>query len=447
MSNKGYLTKIIYAALVISFIGILSIFIIQVSEAEESIPSLTIDQAVELALRENRNLMAARIQVEEARGRLVQAGLFPNPELESEFGFDSFFANEGERNFSAGISQPIPLSGRIGAQKRVAHVDIKRTFAGLANLERILVRDVRVTFIELLTIEEQLKLQETLISLNSELIKGIEIGIKEGLASKQDFNAVAIALQQARQEKEVLIAQRRSKVLQINKLLGKPPTLSFLPQGKLEYEAAQVVGDYNVEMALAQRPDLKFTKLNIELARADLKLAKALRFEDLTAGIFYENDRLILGTSQEEITDSDQLIGFRLTIPLPFFDRKQGLIAEVRARERRAEERVRALELTISQEVSDALNRVSSLSALLETYKSGILKIAEDNVTLVETGFKQGLVGIVDVIQSRQQFAALTSSYINAVRDYEIAINDLQIAAGSYPSTIKLDKTNKDDNR
>jgi len=447
MSNKGYLTKIIYAALVISFIGILSIFIIQVSEAEESIQSLTIDQAVELALRENRDLMAARIQVEEARGRLVQAGLFPNPELESEFGFDSFFANEGERNFSAGISQPIPLSGRIGAQKRVAHVDIKRTFAGLANLERILVRDVRVTFIELLTIEEQLKLQETLISLNSELIKGIEIGIKEGLASKQDFNAVAIALQQARQEKEVLIAQRRSKVLQINKLLGKPPTLSFLPQGKLEYEAAQVVGDYNVEMALAQRPDLKFTKLNIELARADLKLAKALRFEDLTAGVFYENDRLILGTSQEEITDSDQLIGFRLTIPLPFFDRKQGLIAEVRARERRAEERVRALELTISQEVSDALNRVSSLSALLETYKSGILKIAEDNVTLVETGFKQGLVGIVDVIQSRQQFAALTSSYINAVRDYEIAINDLQIAAGSYPSTIKLDKTNKDDNR
>jgi len=447
MSNKGYLTKIIYAALVISFIRILSIFIIQVSEAEESIQSLTIDQAVELALRENRNLMAARIQVEEARGRLVQAGLFPNPELESEFGFDSFFANEGERNFSAGISQPIPLSGRIGAQKRVAHVDIKRTFAGLANLERILVRDVRVTFIELLTIEEQLKLQETLISLNSELIKGIEIGIKEGLASKQDFNAVAIALQQARQEKEVLIAQRRSKVLQINKLLGKPPTLSFLPQGKLEYEAAQVVGDYNVEMALAQRPDLKFTKLNIELARADLKLAKALRFEDLTAGVFYENDRLILGTSQEEITDSDQLIGFRLTIPLPFFDRKQGLIAEVRARERRAEERVRALELTISQEVSDALNRVSSLSALLETYKSGILKIAEDNVTLVETGFKQGLVGIVDVIQSRQQFAALTSSYINAVRDYEIAINDLQIAAGSYPSTIKLDKTNKDDNR
>ncbi len=447
MSNKGYLTKIIYAALVISYIGILAIFIIQFSEAEESIQSLTIDQAVELALRENRNLMAARIQVEEARGRLVQAGFFPNPELESEFGFDSFFANEGERNFSAGISQPIPLSGRIGAQKRVAHVDIKRTFAGLANLERILVRDVRVTFIELLTIEEQLKLQETLISLNSELIKGIEIGIKEGLASKQDFNAVAIALQQARQEKEVLIAQRRSKVLQINKLLGKPPTLSFLPQGKLEYEAAQVVGDYNVEMALAQRPDLKFTKLNIELARADLKLAKALRFEDLTAGVFYENDRLILGTSQEEITDSDQLIGFRLTIPLPFFDRKQGLIAEVRARERRAEERVRALELTISQEVSDALNRVSSLSALLETYKSGILKIAEDNVTLVETGFKQGLVGIVDVIQSRQQFAALTSSYINAVRDYEIALNDLQIAAGSYPSTIKLDKTNKDDNR
>jgi len=77
----------------------------------------------------------------------------------------------------------------------------------------------------------------------------------------------------------------------------------------------------------------------------------------------------------------------------------------------------------------------------LETYRLGILKTAEDNVKLVEGGYKQGLVGIVDVIQSRQQFATLTSSYINTVRDYEIALNDLQIAAGFYPSTISFNKT------
>ena len=419
-----------------------AIFLLGINtRAEKPIQTLTIDQAVEIAIRENRDLIAARIQIEEARGRLKQAGLYPNPELESDFGIDTIFANDGERSFSIGINQPIPLSGRIGAQKKVASVDIKRTHADLTNIQRILARDVRLSFIELLTIEKQLKLQETLINLNSELLKGIDMGIKEGLASQQDLNAVAIALQQARQEKEVLIAQRKSNILKINNLIGKQPTFNFIPQGELAYEAVNDLNNYNIETAFAQRPDLKFAKLDVELAEADLKLAKALRFEDIKAGVFYGNDRLVLDSPVGRLTDSDQLIGFKVTVPLPIFDRKQGLVAEAQAREKRAEENVEALKLTISQEVSDALNRVTTLSDLLETYQTGILKTAEDNVILVEDGFKQGLVAIVDVIQSRQQFAALTSSYINTVRDYYVSLNDLQISTGKYQTSIISNKS------
>jgi cobalt-zinc-cadmium efflux system outer membrane protein len=305
----------------------------------------------------------------------------------------------------------------------------------------LLVQNVRQTFIELLAIEEELKLQETLINLNSELLKGIESGIKEGLASRQDLNAVAIALQQVRQEKEVLTALRKSKIFAINNLIGKPPGFNFTPEGSLTYEPLSDLNNYNIDTAFSQRPDVRLAELNIELAKADTRLAKASRLEDITAGIFYENDRLVLDSSSGEITDNDQLIGFKLTIPIPIFDRKQGLIAEAQARENRAEENFSALKLTIGQEVSDALNRVTTLSKLLQTYRTGILKTAEDNVKLVEDGFKQGLVGITDVIQSRQQFAALTSSYINSVRDYHIALNDLQISTGHYTSSITFNES------
>src|SRR5574341_728834 len=299
--------RTLFATLIIVVTGLLTGFFTSISDAEEPVQSLTIDQAVDLALREDRDLMAARIQVEESRGRLTQAGVFPNPALESDFIFDSIFANEGERAFSAGISQPLPLSGRIGAQKRVARVNIKRTFADLAELERKLVRNVRSTFINLLAIDEQIKLQDTLISLNSELIEAIKAGIKEGLASEKDLNAVAIALQQTRQEKEVLIAQRKSKILELNKLLGKPSTFSFLPQGGLEYEAPTGLSEYSVETAFAQRPDLRLEEFNIELARGDLGLAKALRFEDIIAGIFYQQDNTILDVPEGAIPDSGQL--------------------------------------------------------------------------------------------------------------------------------------------
>jgi cobalt-zinc-cadmium efflux system outer membrane protein len=418
-----------------------------VSDAEEPTQSLTIDETVHTALRENRDLRAARLQVEEARARLMQAGFFPNPALDSNFGSDFAFANEGERAFSAGISQPIPLSGRIGAQKEVARVDIKRTFADLADMERRLVRDVRRDFIEIQAIDEQIKLQDILFNLNNDLVKAIQVGIKEGLASEKDLNAISISLKQAGLEKEVLISQRKSKVLELNRLLGMPPAFSFLPKGNLEYEAVKDISEYSIETAYAQRPDLKFAELGIKLAGADFTLTRALRFEDITVGISYQWDRIILDIPEGNIPNTDQLIGFKLTIPLPFFDRKQGLIAETRARERRAAESVEALKLQISQEVSDALNRVATLSSLLETYHSGILKTAEDNVKLVEDGYKQGLTGITEVIQSRQQFATLKSSYINAIRDYQIALNDLQISTGVYPSTINFNETGEDENK
>jgi outer membrane protein, heavy metal efflux system len=436
--------RILFVTFVIVVTGFLTGFFASVLNAEEQIQSITIDQAVDIALWENRDLRAARIQVEEARGRLTQAGLFPNPSLESNFSFDSLFANEGERTFSTGISQPIPLSGRIGAQKRMARVDIKRTFADLADTERKLVRDVRRDFIEILAIDEQIKLQDTLINLNSDLTKAIKAGIKEGLASEKDLNAISISLQQAKLEKEVLISQRKSKVLELNRLLGMPLAFSFLLKGNLEYEPIKGLTSYSVEKAYAQRPDLRFAELGIKLAGADLALAKALRFEDITVGISYQRDRTILDIPEGNIPNTDNLIGFKLTIPLPFFNRNQGRIAEARARERRAEESVEALKLEINQEVSDALNRVNTLSALLRTYRSGILKTAEDNIRLVEGGYKQGLAGIAEVIQSRQQFATLKSSYINTVRDYQIALNDLQIATGIYPSTINFNETKED---
>ena len=82
--------------------------------------SLTLDAALQSALANNRELAAARVRVEEAKARLQQAGLWPNPELELDGRFDNAFRDEGQHNLSVGINQPFSVSGRIGAQKGVA---------------------------------------------------------------------------------------------------------------------------------------------------------------------------------------------------------------------------------------------------------------------------------------------------------------------------------------
>lgn len=415
--------KILIATVVILVFASVSAF------AQES---LTPDAAVKIALNDNRELAAARMRVEEANARLVQAGLLPNPELEVEGKFGIDFKSESKQTFSIGIVQPFSVSGRIVAQKGVARVDIARVLAEVADLERRIVGEVRRAFIELFTVEEQIKLQEFLIGLNEELLRATKAALVRGQVSEKDVNATQIALQQARQRQKVLETQRRSRLLELNKLLGKPAEFDFIAAGTLEAQALPELSAFVLEKALDQRPDYVGAQLDADLARSEQRLTKAERFETWRIGVNYERD---YGSQDNRL---EQFIGLKLSVPLQFFDKKQGRISETLAKEERAKKTAEALKHQISHELAETMNRVKSLASLLESYSPGILKRAEGNIKLVENGYRRGLTSIVEVIQSRQQFAELKSSYIDMLAEYQRAMLDLEIAAGIFPGIARL---------
>jgi cobalt-zinc-cadmium efflux system outer membrane protein len=398
--------------------------------------SLTLDAALQSALANNRELAAARVRGEEAKARLQQAGVWPNPELELGGRFDNAFRDEGQHNLSVGINQPFSVSGRIGAQKGVARVEIERTAAAVADLERRIVGEVRRAFTEVFAVEEQIKLQQFLIGLNEELLAATKGAVERGQLSEKDVNAIHIALQQARQRKTVLETQRRSHLLELNKLVGKPADNDFVAVGALDFQPLPDLSAYTLENALQRRPGFVAARLDVDSAKAEQRLAKAERFEDWRIGAAYESERSVVDGAPAQPTD--QFVGLKLTVPLPLFDRKQGRIRETVGLEDRAQKTAEALKLQIAQELADAQQRVKTLAPLLESYSPEILKRAEDNVKLVENGYRQGQANIVEVIQSRQQFAELKSSYIDTLREYQEGLIDLDIAAGIFPSTIKL---------
>lgn len=392
---------------------------------------LTLNAAVQNALAKNRELAAARVRVEEAKARLVQVGLWPNPELELDGRFDNAFSRDGEHSLSVGLNQPFSVSGRLGAQKGVARVDIERTVAEVADLERRVVGEVRRAFTESQAVEEQIGLQNFLIGLNEELLKATKAALERGQVSEKDVNAILIALQQAQQRQKVLETQRRSRLLELSKLMGQPAEQEFVVAGQLQLQMPADMSAFTLEKALARRPDFAVAQFDVALARSEQRLAKAERFEDWRIGAAYEREKSVVdGAPPQNVS---QFVGLKLSIPLPVFDRKQGRIREIVALEDRTQKTVEALKLQISQELADAQQRVKTLAPLLESYTPEILKRAEDNVKLVENGYRQGLASIVEVIQSRQQFAELKSSYIETLAEYQRALIDLDIASGIVP--------------
>src|SRR6266536_2972673 len=82
---------------------------------------LSIDKLVERALTENPELRATRAEVEAAQGRLLQAGLRPNPML--DLGVQHSVTGP-DNNFMVGVTLPLDLNGRKAGRLGVAEREL-----------------------------------------------------------------------------------------------------------------------------------------------------------------------------------------------------------------------------------------------------------------------------------------------------------------------------------
>ena len=115
MVNKEQRTK--YFGLLIA--GVLSLGSIAYAGSALSLKELT-----QIAIQNNKDLKAARVAIAMAQARLLQAGLWSNPNLSLNSNDDRAFTNEGEYSRSINFNQAFPISGRIAKQKTVARIDI-----------------------------------------------------------------------------------------------------------------------------------------------------------------------------------------------------------------------------------------------------------------------------------------------------------------------------------
>ncbi|MCZ7618964.1 MAG: TolC family protein [Myxococcota bacterium] len=107
------------------------------------------------ALGANRDLQAARLAIDVARGQRLQAGRLENPELELGYVDDFAFADEGERAASAGFAQRFPVTARLARERDVAGQDVEIAEAEVRNFVRTLIADVEGVFYTVRALDER----------------------------------------------------------------------------------------------------------------------------------------------------------------------------------------------------------------------------------------------------------------------------------------------------
>jgi cobalt-zinc-cadmium efflux system outer membrane protein len=376
----------------------------------------------QMALENNPTLSQAASAVEAARGRSLQAGLYPNPTV----------GYSGERIGAAGtagelqgifIDQTIVTAGKLRLNRAKYGQEVTE-MEGLAAAQQYRVRNgLRVRFYRLLAMQRLLEVRAELLNVAEDAVKTTEELVNVGAANKPDLLQARI---EARQERVALESARVNYLAawrQLAAFVGKP----CLPVGRLngDLEAERTVPVWETTLAhlLEASPEIQVAHAGV--ARNGL----ALQREQVEA---VPNVQVRLTNGYDFETRRD-VTSVQIGLRLPIFDRNQGNIHAAQAQLARANAEVCRVELSLRDRLARAYARYRTAQATVKMYRDQNLPDAREAYRLYMESFQKRRAAWPQVLVAQRSYFQISVDYTHALeqaRRAEIAILGLLLVDG-----------------
>ncbi len=403
---------------------VLLLFIPVLGHGQESL-SLTLPEALALARDHNPDILAARQELEIARGRLVKAH-YPsqfNPALGSEV-TDRSRGESGEHgdsvDFSFSLSQEIEIAGQRGKRIDEAERNLTVVTQRVRDRERLILAQVKESFYRALSQRRRFALFRQVEDLNRRLRDVAATRFQAGEISKLEVNLAEIQLGQAR--KDVLTAERdyRNTLRELERLVGQEPRGTVELTGQFAATPQTFDSQTLTRLALDNRPDLQAAGAEIGRIEAEMALTRRLIVPNPTVSFVYREEE-----------KRDRIAGAEIRYPLPVFDRKQAELLQLAGRKGQAGYERQSVELQIRQEVGDALRAYDTAKAEVEVFEQAVLERATENFQLIETAYREGQINLLQLVVVQNNLITAQLSYIDALTAYWQARIALERATGT----------------
>ena len=369
----------------------------------------------------NPQLSAARLHIAEARARVTGAGRLANPTLEVAGSSDG---DAREYGVEVGISQAFPITDRLQREKDVSLAQVRVAEAEVAEVERQLVARARAAVIEVLASRELKKMRQEEAKLATRLADFIADAAQKGEGSLLDASQARLGSVQHVLEIRQLDVRETSATGELKKLLGAPASSRMEVTGSLAVPHVPA----SETPAVERRPDYRAAVLQAEVAEREVELEKSKSRQDFEAGIFAEVDR---EEDAPEGLDTEGMIGVRVSIPLPFWDRNEGAIEAARAKRSRLAKQAEAVGSEIRNEIATARSLMEAHAGIVAEIDRDLLPVAQQQVELSEHSFRDGHGDLQAVLRARDQQIELRTARLEALREFHLARAAYLAASGN----------------
>jgi len=407
--------------------------------------TLTLGQAVSIAMEKNRDIEKAREYAKYVQGKYVEERSAALPQL-SLNGYANLSKDESQnalmgaspRQYSRAvdltISQPLYTWGKVNAAIRAAELGLKTADEQLRLHRQAAYRDVTAAFYNILLARELHQLSLENLAQKQRLLDEARRKFSAGVATDYEVLAAEVAAENARpevirSENSIRTARERLRFLlaegenevDVTGSLNLPPASLQIPAS---YEEALL-------SARKRRPELADLRLRIGVYDELIKIANADDKPrlDLKGGTGWHWASLDDPGPKRDADGSAWNVGIYLTFP--FFD---GLKTSGRVTQARSDLRTKQIEEAklidaIALEVREA---GYALKEAAEIYKaiSGTVRQAERLVQMAEKGYEYGVKIRLEVDDAQLNFLQAKINLARAQRDYQVARVNYEWATG-----------------
>jgi cobalt-zinc-cadmium efflux system outer membrane protein len=388
----------------------------------DTVHGTSLEEAIARGLESEPGLLAARADLDAARGALLQAELRPNPSLtaarqEQISGPDNSTMVE--------VDFPLELFRR-GSRAAAAERVLEKNAYSVADRERVLAFDIRTAYGNAASAARNLKVQDDLVAATRRGHELLRARVDEGAAPPLDRDRIAVELHRLESERLFQAAESEAALVELKRLLGVGPREPLLVTSTIEdlvsvETAVSVPGE--ASEAVKERADVREAEAGLRVAEA--RIEEALDQGQVDMSLFGSYTRADLSFPQSAFGPSGALepiqdvfhyvtAGARLSLPLR--NRNQGAVAAARA-ERAASERVlQARMLAAESEVVSAMARDERAREAVSIYASGARELAQQNLEVVRETYRLGRSTLSDVLIEQRRYLEIELGYTEALR-------------------------------
>ncbi|WP_275546061.1 TolC family protein [Pseudomonas sp. Marseille-Q0931] len=365
--------------------------------------SVTLDEAVSLALQNNPSLQASSRAIGISEGERRQAGLIPNPELSWEMED----TRSSTRTTTVQISQPIELGGKRAARIELAERGMSSTAIEQEQVRNELRAGVIQAFHGALQARMQLELAEKSQLLSERGVAVVESLVKAGKASQLEVSRARLLDEEVRLETRRARNQYSNALAQLQLVMGTSPGNGELT---LTGEVSEMPG-IPLESELLRRLEgvaqMRLAKVEIERQDAGIVVEKSLRVPDLTVSL----------GSQYSSEDRERINLVGLSMPIPLFDRNQGNLLAANRRADQARDLRNATELRLRGEVQQALLQWGAASDAIAGFEGKLLDSADAALESTTRGFQMGKFAFIDVLDAQRTLIDVRTRYLQSLSE------------------------------